>query len=179
MPNRWEHTAVFVSMVQVMRFAGTLFAFPALWMLQLSEQTAGNEQPVCSTGLKLHPPPSLSVCVCVCARYSTPWLRCGSRKHRRWTPVSSITAGRTSATCSTSGTWCWGECTRMLLTLALKTDHMLTSWPVYVSHYRFDFANSNVNDENLNKMNPHHVPDVVRLDSSVNKPGCPCSSSYC
>lgn len=125
------------------------------------------------------PPFPLRVCVCVCARYSTPWLRCGSRKHRRWTPVSSITAGRTSATCSTSGTWCWGECTRMLLTLALKTDHMLTSWPVYVSHYRFDFANSNVNDENLNKMNPHHVPDVVRLDSSVNKPGCPCSSSYC
>lgn len=28
---------------------------------------------------------------------------------------------------------------------------------------RFDFANSNINDEYLNKMNPHHVPDVVRL----------------
>ncbi|KAM6961479.1 60S ribosomal export protein NMD3 [Aplochiton taeniatus] len=27
----------------------------------------------------------------------------------------------------------------------------------------FDFANSNVNDEYLNKMNPHHVPDVVLI----------------
>uniref|UniRef100_A0A8C2GG14 60S ribosomal export protein NMD3 n=1 Tax=Cyprinus carpio TaxID=7962 RepID=A0A8C2GG14_CYPCA len=26
----------------------------------------------------------------------------------------------------------------------------------------FDFANANINDEFLNKMNPHHVPDVVR-----------------
>ncbi len=27
----------------------------------------------------------------------------------------------------------------------------------------FDFANANINDEFLNKMNPHHVPDVVRF----------------
>ncbi|XP_016308139.1 60S ribosomal export protein NMD3-like [Sinocyclocheilus anshuiensis] len=26
----------------------------------------------------------------------------------------------------------------------------------------FDFTNANINDEFLNKMNPHHVPDVVR-----------------
>lgn len=29
----------------------------------------------------------------------------------------------------------------------------------------YDFANSNLNDEFLNKMNPHHVPDVVRISS--------------
>lgn len=44
-----------------------------------------------------------SVCVCVC--YSTPWLRCGFRKHQRWTPVSSITAAHSWATCWTSETW--------------------------------------------------------------------------
>ncbi|TRY89070.1 hypothetical protein DNTS_009795 [Danionella cerebrum] len=30
----------------------------------------------------------------------------------------------------------------------------------------FDFANSNINDEFLNKMNPHHVPDVVLIKKS-------------
>lgn len=34
---------------------------------------------------------------------------------------------------------------------------------------RFDFANSNINDENLNKMNPHHVPDVVSLSVTSGK----------
>ncbi|CDQ99153.1 unnamed protein product [Oncorhynchus mykiss] len=29
----------------------------------------------------------------------------------------------------------------------------------------FDFANSNVNDEFLNKMNPSHIPDVVRTST--------------
>lgn len=29
----------------------------------------------------------------------------------------------------------------------------------------YDFANSNLNDEFLNKMNPHHVPDVVSIGS--------------
>uniref|UniRef100_A0AAQ4P131 60S ribosomal export protein NMD3 n=1 Tax=Gasterosteus aculeatus aculeatus TaxID=481459 RepID=A0AAQ4P131_GASAC len=33
----------------------------------------------------------------------------------------------------------------------------------------FDFANSNVNDENLNKMNPHHVPDVVLIKKSYDR----------
>lgn len=41
---------------------------------------------------------------------STPWLRCGFRRHQRWTRVSSITAAHSWATCSTSETWCWGEC---------------------------------------------------------------------
>lgn len=35
-----------------------------------------------------------------------------------------------------------------------------------VSLRRFDFANSNINDENLNKMNPHHIPDVVSRSAS-------------
>lgn len=46
--------------------------------------------------------------------------------------------------------------------------------------FSFDFANSNVNDEHLNKMNPHHVPDVVRLlsaSSLVYSPGGPISFS--
>ncbi|KAI4888600.1 hypothetical protein NFI96_021752 [Prochilodus magdalenae] len=30
----------------------------------------------------------------------------------------------------------------------------------------YDFANSNINDEFLNKMNPHHIPDVVRAASN-------------
>ncbi|KAG7215608.1 hypothetical protein INR49_022134 [Caranx melampygus] len=33
----------------------------------------------------------------------------------------------------------------------------------------FDFANSNVNDEYLNKMNPHHVPDVVLIKKSYDR----------
>lgn len=37
--------------------------------------------------------------------------------------------------------------------------HCVTCFCFYLS---FDFANANINDEFLNKMNPHHVPDVVR-----------------
>lgn len=33
----------------------------------------------------------------------------------------------------------------------------------------FDFANSNVNDEYLNKMNPHHIPDVVLIKKSYDR----------
>ncbi|XP_023870122.2 60S ribosomal export protein NMD3 isoform X1 [Salvelinus sp. IW2-2015] len=33
----------------------------------------------------------------------------------------------------------------------------------------FDFANSNVNDEFLNKMNPSHIPDVVLIKKSYNR----------
>ncbi|KAG5269778.1 hypothetical protein AALO_G00206010 [Alosa alosa] len=33
----------------------------------------------------------------------------------------------------------------------------------------FDFANSNVNDEHLNKMNPQHVPDVVLVKKSYDR----------
>uniref|UniRef100_A0A669BPM4 60S ribosomal export protein NMD3 n=1 Tax=Oreochromis niloticus TaxID=8128 RepID=A0A669BPM4_ORENI len=33
----------------------------------------------------------------------------------------------------------------------------------------FDFANSNINDEYLNKMNPHHVPDVVLIKKSYDR----------
>ncbi|TNN80360.1 60S ribosomal export protein NMD3 [Liparis tanakae] len=33
----------------------------------------------------------------------------------------------------------------------------------------FDFANSNVNDDNLEKMNPHYVPDVVLIKKSYNR----------
>ncbi|KAJ8368786.1 hypothetical protein SKAU_G00088140 [Synaphobranchus kaupii] len=33
----------------------------------------------------------------------------------------------------------------------------------------FDFANSNINDEFLNKMNPHHVPDVVLIKKSYDR----------
>uniref|UniRef100_A0A8D3ANQ8 60S ribosomal export protein NMD3 n=1 Tax=Scophthalmus maximus TaxID=52904 RepID=A0A8D3ANQ8_SCOMX len=33
----------------------------------------------------------------------------------------------------------------------------------------FDFANSNINDEHLNKMNPHHLPDVVLIKKSYDR----------
>uniref|UniRef100_A0A8C2JHG1 60S ribosomal export protein NMD3 n=1 Tax=Cyprinus carpio TaxID=7962 RepID=A0A8C2JHG1_CYPCA len=33
----------------------------------------------------------------------------------------------------------------------------------------FDFANANINDEFLNKMNPHHVPDVVLIKKSYDR----------
>uniref|UniRef100_A0A673BBE1 60S ribosomal export protein NMD3 n=1 Tax=Sphaeramia orbicularis TaxID=375764 RepID=A0A673BBE1_9TELE len=33
----------------------------------------------------------------------------------------------------------------------------------------FDFANSNINDEFLNKMNPHYVPDVVIIKKSYDR----------
>ncbi|KAK3513565.1 hypothetical protein QTP70_019457 [Hemibagrus guttatus] len=33
----------------------------------------------------------------------------------------------------------------------------------------YDFANSNLNDEFLNKMNPHHVPDVVLIKKSYDR----------
>uniref|UniRef100_A0AAY4E939 60S ribosomal export protein NMD3 n=1 Tax=Denticeps clupeoides TaxID=299321 RepID=A0AAY4E939_9TELE len=35
--------------------------------------------------------------------------------------------------------------------------------------FGFDFANANINDEFLNKMNPHHVPDVVLIKKSYNR----------
>uniref|UniRef100_A0A8C1RSY8 60S ribosomal export protein NMD3 n=1 Tax=Cyprinus carpio TaxID=7962 RepID=A0A8C1RSY8_CYPCA len=38
----------------------------------------------------------------------------------------------------------------------------------------FDFANANINDEFLNKMNPHHVPDVVRQSQSHLYNSCAC-----
>uniref|UniRef100_A0A3B5LXA5 60S ribosomal export protein NMD3 n=1 Tax=Xiphophorus couchianus TaxID=32473 RepID=A0A3B5LXA5_9TELE len=33
----------------------------------------------------------------------------------------------------------------------------------------YDFANSNINDEYLNKMNPHHLPDVVLIKKSYDR----------
>lgn len=33
----------------------------------------------------------------------------------------------------------------------------------------FDFANSNINDEHLNKMNPHQIPDVVLIKKSYDR----------
>ncbi|XP_067307619.1 60S ribosomal export protein NMD3 [Pseudorasbora parva] len=33
----------------------------------------------------------------------------------------------------------------------------------------FDFANANINDEFLNKMNPHHIPDVVLIKKSYDR----------
>uniref|UniRef100_A0A4W4FMS6 60S ribosomal export protein NMD3 n=1 Tax=Electrophorus electricus TaxID=8005 RepID=A0A4W4FMS6_ELEEL len=33
----------------------------------------------------------------------------------------------------------------------------------------YDFANANINDEFLNKMNPHHVPDVVLIKKSYDR----------
>lgn len=101
---------------------------------------------------------------------STPWLRCGFRRHQSWTRVSSITAAHSWATCSTSETWCWGEC-------EVTGDDVVSRRPqrfgpphiLRASLRRFDFANSNVNDENLNKMNPHHVPDVVSLSVASGK----------
>ncbi|XP_073673937.1 60S ribosomal export protein NMD3 isoform X1 [Garra rufa] len=33
----------------------------------------------------------------------------------------------------------------------------------------FDFANANINDEYLNKINPHHVPDVVLIKKSYDR----------
>lgn len=47
--------------------------------------------------------------------------------------------------------------------------HALTLYSDTSLSHRFDFANSNINDEHLNKMNPHHVPDVVR---HVSAPRC-------
>lgn len=101
---------------------------------------------------------SLGYCF-VCS--STPWLRCGFRRRPRWTPANSITAVRSWATCSTSETWCWGE---------REHHHRFGQIPVLaiedtLNLNRFDFANSNINDEHLNKMNPHHIPDVVRIVS--------------
>lgn len=92
---------------------------------------------------------------------STPWLRCGFRRLPRWTPVNSITAVRSWATCSTSETWCWGE---------HEYHYRIGQTPLHAikdtfNLNRFDFANSNINDEYLNKMNPHHIPDVVRIVS--------------
>lgn len=54
-----------------------------------------------------------------------------------------------------------------------KGAELYTLWYICFSPSRFDFANSNVNDEYLNKMNPHHLPDVVRANGkcSVNQPG--------
>lgn len=48
--------------------------------------------------------------------------------------------------------------------LPLPASHVL-----HAPLRRFDFANSNVNDENLDKMNPHHVPDVVSLSVTSGK----------
>ncbi len=45
---------------------------------------------------------------------------------------------------------------------------ILTCFFFYLS---FDFANANINDEFLNKMNPHHVPDVVRLITATRMHG--------
>lgn len=101
------------------------------------------------------------VCLPVCS--STPWLRCGFRRHQSWTPVSSITAAHSWATCSTSAIWCRGECELTGDDVTSRGAVTLQPSHLCVSLCRFDFANSNVNDENLNKMNPHHVPDVVSL----------------
>lgn len=145
-----RNTQVFVWMALRMRFEGThsecciMFA-PAF----RSNWTKGQDwcRFVC---LKVH-------LYSLWVYFSTPWPRCGFRRHQRWTPVSSITAAHSWVICSTSGTWCWGECKRqyiqILVTLAVKALHLPSP--------RFDFANSNINDENLNKMNPHHIPDVV------------------
>lgn len=53
----------------------------------------------------------------------------------------------------------------MLVRLAVKTHSKAVSFTFNGMSVldRYDFANSNVNDEYLNKMNPHHVPDVVRF----------------
>lgn len=126
-------------------------------------QKQSDRESVCSKGLGDEKHVFL-VIVCVFLLYvcsSTPWLRCGFRRHQRWTPVSSITAAHSWATCLTSEIWCWGE-------REVSEDDVM-SRGLWASGFtftfvlcRFDFANSNINDDNLNKMNPHHVPDVVR-----------------
>lgn len=50
----------------------------------------------------------------------------------------------------------------MLVSLAAETRSLTRHGTPASLLDRFDFANSNINDEYLNKMNPHHVPDVVR-----------------
>lgn len=56
-----------------------------------------------------------------------------------------------------------------------KSDHEL---PFFFPN-RYDFANSNVNDEFLNKMNPHHVPDVVGFLLTETLPYCLFFTLYC
>lgn len=53
----------------------------------------------------------------------------------------------------------------MLTSLAAETRSVTCHGSPASLLDRFDFANSNINDEYLNKMNPHHVPDVVRCPS--------------
>ncbi|CAH2253523.1 60S ribosomal export NMD3 [Pelobates cultripes] len=38
-----------------------------------------------------------------------------------------------------------------------------------ISTFRFDLANCNVNDEFVNKMNPHQVPDVILIKKSYDR----------
>lgn len=51
-----------------------------------------------------------------------------------------------------------------------RLPHTHTSYLFVVTCFSsYDFANSNLNDEFLNKMNPHRVPDVVRIRSVVSR----------
>lgn len=67
--------------------------------------------------------------------------------------IGDLVMGWVWRVCEMSG-WRSGWLQRQVKAVTVTNIYF---WPC-----RFDFANSNVNDEYLNKMNPHHVPDVVR-----------------
>lgn len=83
---------------------------------------------------------------------SLPYILGSPAQHRRPSAGVSVKDLRSSDVCQVDGT--------------VKTDKGCEryTYTLHVSPYRFDFANSNVNDEYLNKMNPHHIPDVVTLN---------------
>lgn len=62
--------------------------------------------------------------------------------------------------------------------LIQKTSKYIDCNTLLFLYLSFDFANANINDEFLNKMNPHHVPDVVRPSSLFITCTCALQEQY-